>query len=210
MSKNLDNLEIYQLAKKTGKVIEKAGGFSFIELLVSLGIIIIVIVVAISIYVYTLGGQQKSTVAANLQQDGQYLLSMIAKDIRNNRVDYNSYTTPISNPVYTLYLVDDSSPTYTYYAYRYNALQSRVENCREKSGSQCQDNDFKPVSMTDVKVSRFEFYIEPVTDPFTSEMTIVTLPRVTSILELYSEKERFGEKRLHLQETVPQRVEEKR
>jgi type II secretory pathway pseudopilin PulG len=237
MTKDLDNLEIYQLAKKLKPQINEATlikgvngyikflsgqqistqvakhpssrvpSFTLIELLVSLGIIVFVIIIATGIFVYTLGGQQKTTAIINLQQDGQYLISMIAKDVRDNWLDY-SYYSSLTTPEDELALVDDPDSPQTHYVYRYNSNAFCVEKCVQSTP--CQSGNFYTLTMTDVKVSKLDFYIEPTTNPFTYGVNILTVPRVTVVLELRSTKERFSGKQLRLQETIPQRREEKK
>lgn len=187
--------------------------FTLVELIVSLGIIIVVVVSAVGIYVYTLGGQQKSVATVNLQEDGQYLLSMIAKDARNNWLDYDYYPDGmVDTPDDELALVNDPDSPQTYYVYRYDASGRQVEKC-QNSGYACDPSDpahFIGLTMTDVKVEKLDFYIEPISNPYTQGATNIDPPRVTTVLELRSEKERIGEKRLKLQQTIHQRREEKK
>jgi len=182
--------------------------FTLIELLVSVGIIVFVIIISVGIYVYTLGSQQKNTSVVNLQQDAQYLMSMIAKDVRNNWLDYDYYN-QITTPEDELALVDNLVSPQNYYAYRYDSENNAVKRC-QKSGARCQEGDFATLTMTNVKVKKLDFYLEPNTNPFTYGINILTPPRVTIVIELGPKIERWGQRGLQIQGTVQPRGEEKK
>jgi len=188
-------------------------GFTLVELLVSLAIITLIVIAAAGIYIYALGSQQKTTANIDLQEDGQNLLTLIAKDIRANHLDYGYYpsSTP-SSPEDELALIDDtdSNPAnYVYYTYKYVAVDKSIERC-QKTGSRCEEADFATLTMADVKVEKLDFYIYPLTDPYATGTANITSVRVTTALDLSSQKERFGQKYVRLQETVISRYEEKK
>lgn len=193
--------------------------FTLIEMMVSISIIIMVIISAIGIYMYVIGPQQKITATADLQQDGQWIMNLIAKDIRANQVDYDAYGGIISSGgVAYLYLVNNVGDE----KITYRACNSNNNDCqggqgcvlKKKTGSSaatsCTDSDLKQISMTDVNIETFKLYIVPTEDPFTSGATSFQNPKVTVVLELKSYKERVGERRVKLQQTIPQRHQEKR
>lgn len=184
-------------------------GFTLIELLVSVGILIMVVLISTGIYVYTVGGQQKNVVTVNLQQEGQYLLSMMSKDIRENCLDYDYYITTLPVPVYTLALANSYDSPQTYYAYRYNLPGRLVERCQKTSSRCTAASDFAPITMKDVKVDILSFYISPLTNPSTYGVAYAIPPRITTVLELRS-LDRFGVRRLRLETMVMQRRVEKR
>ncbi|MDD2646396.1 MAG: prepilin-type N-terminal cleavage/methylation domain-containing protein [Patescibacteria group bacterium] len=191
-------------------------GFSLLELIVSVGLISIIIVVATGIYIYAIGSQQKSSVNADLQQDGQNLLSKITKDIRDKRINYSYYTAGVDTPEDALALINDndsSSANYIYTVYYFNAFSKRAERCESVGNATYCDSvsvNFEPVTMLDIQVEKLNFYIDPTTNPYTAGATTFTVPRVTTVLELSSQKERFGQKYVRLQQTISQRYEEKR
>jgi hypothetical protein len=63
--------------------------------------------------------------------------------------------------------------------------------------------------MADTYITRFDVYLNPSCDPFASNATEYQIPQVTIVLELKSYKERFGERRIKLQQTVRQVYQEK-
>lgn len=198
--------------------------FTLIEMMVSIGIITIVIVTATGIYLFSIGPQQKTTATANLQQDGQLILNMIAKDIRQNKIDYSDYPCGISCSCTTndwLTLTDETNRIkYLRCEVGSNTLCDSGPNCALKKcrgtgcGSQeaCNSN-FKEVTMKDVSVWNFQVTICPGCNPFSGscscESPCYQNPQVTVVLELKSYKERIGERRIKLQQTIPQRYQEK-
>ena len=184
-------------------------GFTLIELMVSLGILVVVILAAMGIYLNVIGTRQKTVGQLNIQEDGQYLMSLIVKDIRAGMVDYTGHGT-INSPEEKLYLLDFSaSPNQI--RYRTNLSESGVcgsarcvlERCKDTS---CAEEDYHSITMANISVERLDFYINPVTNPFTAgSITNYVHPRVTVVLKLKSLIEKTGEKLLTLQQTVPQR-----
>jgi len=187
-------------------------GFTLIEMLVSVTILAVIIVAAVGIYVYAIGSQQKSTANANLQEDGQNILAMISKDVRAMRVDYDYYTSGIASPTSSLALIDDyDSAAVTRIVYRYNSSTKQIERCEQVSGLSCDsDNKFEAMNMSNVLVQRLDFYISPTSTPFSTGATDVTSTRVTVIMELNAQQERFGQKTIRLEQTLNPRYEEKK
>lgn len=198
-------------------------GFTLIELLVSINIIIVVVLSALGIYIYSIGPQQKITATADLQQDSQLIMNMIAKDIRANQIDYAEYGCGISQPIGRLYLTDGAtSATYTYYICcngdQFCSVGGDVGVLKRCEGTNCKtvsctNSSYQQISMTDVKITLFNLYVQPACDPFdpNSEAQYhYRNPQVTVVLELKSYKEKIGERKVKLQETIPQRYQEKR
>ncbi|MGC9049134.1 MAG: hypothetical protein ACP5IX_02875 [Patescibacteria group bacterium] len=197
--------------------------FTLIELIISVGIIVVVIISAVGVYLYSIGPQQKTIATTNLQQDGQLIFNLIAKDIRANQIDYDYYgcLTDCSTPTDVLALTDAASPA-TFIQYRRckygentDCTGAAGEICALKKcrGSTCGDctteGVWGEVTMADISVTKFDVYICPSCDPFISEATKYQIPQATIVLELKSRKEKFGEHRIRLQQTIPQRYQEK-
>ncbi|MEO0076305.1 MAG: prepilin-type N-terminal cleavage/methylation domain-containing protein, partial [candidate division WOR-3 bacterium] len=197
-------------------------GFTLIEMLVSIGIITIVIITAVGIYLFTIGPQQKTTATTNLQQDGQLIMNMIAKDVRQNQINYSDYPTCVENCTSIernyLTLVDSLiSPSLKIKYLRCkigggacdSSSDCSLKKCR---GSTCNDfedctnlSNFKDVTMKDVTVTNFKVILNPGCDPFQSGTcsdcdppNCFKNPEVTIILELKSYKEKVGERRIRL------------
>ncbi|MCD6471026.1 type II secretion system protein [bacterium] len=185
--------------------------FTLIEMIVSMAIIVVAITTVAAIYIYSIGSQEKITATTKLQQDAQFVLETMAKDIREYQIDYSSYTDPIPQPTSTLILIDSSNNRIQY---RRNPTTCTKDNpCRLEKCTQsgtCTDSDFHPVSTSDVSISRLDFYIQPDSNPFSSGATSYRNPSVTIVIELQSYKERFGAYRVKVQQTIPQRYQEKR
>jgi len=183
--------------------------FTLIELIVSISITVATILTAVGIYIYILGSQEKNTAIAKLQQDAQFVLETISKDIRGYQVDYSAYSQPISQPTTVLKLTDSSGNKIYYRRNPTTCTREnpcRVEKC-SKSGS-CSENDFYPLTIADVNVERLDFYIQPDEDPFSGTGSYRN-PTVTIVMELSSYKERFGKYQVKVQQTIIQRYQEK-
>ena len=193
------------------KFVKSLTGFTLIEMLVSVGILTVILVAAVGIYVYAIGSQQKSTANANLQEDGQNILAMTSKDVRAMRIDYDYYPSGIiPAPTSTLALIDDyDSASVTRVVYRYKSTSQTIERCKQVGASCDSDAKFEAMNMSDVLIQRLDFYISPTSTPFVAGAATITSPRVTVIMDLGSQKERFGQKTIRLQQTLNPRYEEK-
>src|SRR6056297_3838695 len=76
------NKENYNLSKKS---------FTLIELMVSLSVLVLVILAAMAIYLRVIGTREKTVGQLNIQEDGQFLMTLMAKDLRANQIDYDNY-----------------------------------------------------------------------------------------------------------------------
>ena len=187
--------------------------FTLIELMVSLSILIIAVLAALSIYVNVIGTRQKTLGELNIQEDGQYLMSLIVKDIRAGMVDYSSYGSVLSSPEHELFLLDSSGNQIRYKVTDTTPIVNgacaaidrhcTLERCEN---SDCSiETNYQTITMTNISLERLDFYITPTTDPFTAGSTDYKQPRVTVLLKFKSLIERTGENPLVLQQTVPQK-----
>jgi len=203
-----------------------AQSFTLIELMVSLTILVTIIVSVMGVYMQIIGTREKTLGQLNIQEEGQYLMTLIVKDIRAGIVDYGDYDGVEGNcntivnkttPVDQLCLLDFSS---SQNQIRYKTTLSASGVCSESGGrcvlKRCEGlasadacntatGSYQNITMTNVSVERLDFYINPKSDPFTLDSTVYTHPRVTVVLKLKSLIEKTGEKELILQQTVPQR-----
>lgn len=202
--------------------------FTLIELVVSIGVLVMVILSAMGVYIQVIGTREKSIGQFNIQEDGQYLMSLLVKDIRAGMVDYDEYgvdanctsineTTSLTTELCLL----DFSSTQNQIRYETDLNESGVcsgdrcvlKRCQGPVASNTCDDDetnYQNITMTHNSVERLDFYINPTTDPFTPGSTLYEHPRVTIVLKLKSIIEKPGTNELILQQTVPQRYGQKK
>lgn len=207
--------------KKKLKISFRNQGFTLIELMVSLSILIIVILTAMSIYVRVIGTRQKSLGQLNLQQDGQYIMSLIVKDIRAGTIDYSNYgsgqdcgeinitTTKVevsSGHGPELCVLDfDSTTNQIRYKRDVDGTRGTLKRCKNTDCSN--SSNYQTITMTNISIEHLDFYISPTSNPFVAGSTSYYHPRATIVLKLKSLIEKTGEKQLTIQQTVPQRYE---
>ncbi|MCH7759662.1 prepilin-type N-terminal cleavage/methylation domain-containing protein [Patescibacteria group bacterium] len=199
--------------KQQSKIINNQS-FTLIELMVSLSILAMVILSAMGIYLKVIGTRQKTLGQLNIQEEGQYLMSLIVKDIRAGMVDYSSYGGTLTSPEDELFLLDFSYPqNQIRYKTDLNAsgdcAQDRcvLQRCQAVS---CSAGDYKNITQTNVSIERLDFYISPTDNPFTAGSTDYTHPRVTIVLKFKSLVEKIGVHELVIQQTVPQRYTQRK
>jgi len=192
--------------------------FTLIELLVSMGIIVVVVLAAAGIYLQVIGTRQKTLGQLNMQEDAQYIMSLMVKDIRENKVDYgsNGYGGGLcgvltSPPATALCLINFASdPTKIRYIEEQSGSRYVLKRC-EETGNACNlPTNYHTITMTNLSIERLDFYISPISDPFTAGSTTYEHPRVTVVLKVKSLIEKIGEAELVFQQTVPQRYELKK
>jgi len=179
--------------------VPKHPSFTLIELMVSMSLLVVAILATLGIYLRIIGSQEKTLGQLNIQEDGQYLMSLIVKDIRAGIIDYNNYPNPLDSPEDELLLLD-----YSGNQIRYKTDLTGSGNCASTR------SNFQTITMTNVSVERLDFYISPLSDPFTAGSITYEHPRITVVLKLKSLIEKTGERELVLQQTVPQRHTERK
>ena len=184
-------------------------GFTLIELMVSLGILVMVIMSAMGVYIHVIGTREKALGQLNIQEEGQYLMSLMVKDIRAGKVDYSNYGGSDCGTIAggtsltaELCLLDFSSNEIRYKKESVSATRDVLKRCQ---AAPCASEDYQNITMTNATIERLDFYINPVSNPFTAGSTTYEHPRVTIVMRLRSLTEKPGTRDLILQQTVPQR-----
>jgi len=201
--------------------------FTLIELMVSLSITVAIILSAMGIYLRVIGTREQSLGDLNIQEEGQYIMGLIIKDIRAGQIDYDSY-----GPTKDCGIInagdkvgDDALTVAKLCLLDFNAIPNeiRYKKCpdpddatrselKKCKGANCVSNDcpasgddYKVMTMTNISLERLDFYINPVSDPFTAGSESYDHPYATIILELKSLIESSTTARIVLQQTVSQR-----
>ncbi len=193
---------------KNNKKNSNPKAFTLIELMVSLSILVLVILAAMAIYLRVIGTREKTVGQLNIQEDGQFVMTVIAKDIRANQIDYDNYggyCDPIvdsNTAVEQLCLKNISETEEIIYK---TAIQGDIGVIQRCQSANCTDEDFSTISMSKLEVQRFDVYIKPASEPFTAGSIEYTHPRATVVLKLKSLLEKDPPSPLVLQQTVPQR-----
>ncbi|MCD6096763.1 type II secretion system protein [bacterium] len=198
--------------------INKKQSFTLIELLVSLGIISIVILLVVGIYVYVIGSREKTLGQTDLQQEGQFVINLLTKDIRGSKIDYSAYAQPIVSPTGELILTDIDEEVCIFYrrqtvdsnGYIQRCVKNKTEltqSCSYVSNT-CQDEDYEDLTSSKLSVLSLNFYVYPDEDPFdesSSSFAQKQQPRVTITFEVEPTEEKAKGNNIFFQQTVLQR-----
>ena len=133
-------------------------GFTLMEVLVVLGIFSIMGVLIIDVFLLALQSQRQVSARQKTLANLRYVIENMARQIRTSEIDYASYAGGvIEQPTTKLVLIDQEGKMVTYELVD-GEIQLKVEN------------ESAPVTnLTDVRVEKLSFYINPPTDPFYSE-----------------------------------------
>jgi len=185
-------------------------GFTLIELMVSLSILVVVILSAMGIYLRVIGTREQSLGDLNIQEEGQYIIGLIIKNIRAGQIDYSSYLGGLGIPENELMLLDFSDDEIRYKSdldSSGNCVKDRciLQRCK---GNPC--GDYEDITMTDISIERLDFYVYPISDPFTAGSESYNHPCTTVVLKLKSLAQSSTTAEIVLQQTVSQRYTHKK
>ena len=180
-------------------------GFTLIELMVSLGILILVLLSAMGIYLRVIGTREQSLGDLNIQEEGQYIMGLIVKDIRAGQIDYSSYVGDLDEPEDELMLLDSADDEIRYKSDLTGSGNCAGSRCVLKrcKGNPC--GDYQNITMTDISLERLDFYVNPTSNPFTAGSESYNHPYVTIVLGLKSLVQSSTTAEIVLQQTVSQR-----
>lgn len=192
-------------------------GFTLVEMLIAITIIVIVVLAAIGIFTYTSRMQRRSSLLSQLQQEANFIFSILSKEIRTYQVDYCQYgggpeclISSCPEPQEILYLKDEKEENgqMTIVKIKY-FLDLEDQNLKKQIGGSGLEPVTEPVNRSGIKVTNLKFYIFPCADPFQAGTETAEAPKVTILMELQPEK--FPqEAKLQVQETINQRYGERR
>jgi len=181
-------------------------GFTLVEMLVAMGIFLVFSTVALGIYSSTLRAQRKTVALSRVQQEAQFLMEFIAKQVRTSTIDYPNYCSPpISNctipnnnngNLTTLRLRDQKNQTVVI---DFNAVAKNITISIAGGAA-------RTISSNNIIINTTSFYIIPPASPTSVGGTAPTgQPRVSIVLDLQGiVSTQSG--RIILQQTVPQQT----
>lgn len=174
-------------------------GFTLLEMTIALGIFVILFTATLGIYTYSLKAEQRTIQISKLQKEAQFIMEIVAKKIRSGKLDYGFYATPINPAGESSLALLDSSGNSTVFKFESQNIKVCTTACSLSA-------NFFAIPPADVTIASLKFFIEPVTNPFTTINEPPTeFPKITIIIDL--ENTRYGRTRhLVVQQTIPQRL----
>lgn len=140
-------------------------GFTLLEMLVVSVIFVMAMTAMVSIFVQTNRAQKRLANSEKLQADTRYVVELIAREVRNNKVDYDFYTTGDdlgAQPLDFLALKNTDDQ-----AIRFHFTNNKIEICRHVSEViNCEADIYYDVTPEDISVTLMKFFITPDTNPF--------------------------------------------
>lgn len=137
-------------------------GFTLMEILVVLAIFSLLSIVIINVYLLTLKSQQQASLRQKTLANLRYVMETIAKQVRTSEINYLAYPDEtIISPVDELYLINELGQEI-----EYSLLTGQIKFVVSKKGA------VEEAFLTDLRevwVTKFNFYISPITDPFSEE-----------------------------------------
>ncbi len=147
-------------------------GFTLIEAVVATAVFAFTIVSILGVYVATTKLDRKSRAERAVSQNGRFIMEFLAKEIRNGTIDYSSYPGGTVSTTTDLFLENQANELEHLFKSGNDMILNKGSNVNMNSAS--------------VKVTKLDFYIKPVGNPFTVAKTFNEQPHVTVILQLQS------------------------
>lgn len=148
---------------------KNSSGFSIMEAVVSAAVFATVVVSSMGVYLATVKLDAKSRAERSVQQNARFIMDFIAKEVRNGSIDYGA-----TQGAHRLVLVN----------------QQDQQEIFELGGT---DLEFdKPaigvttLNSDDVRVTRFDVYLNPASNPFVLANDVHIQPHVTVVMRLES------------------------
>jgi len=145
-------------------------GFSLVELLVAMFLFVITITILTRTYVRFMGTLERMSNESLLQQDTRYVFEYLAREVRNNKIDYSKsleYTKlnllSTEGDEHIIKLSDSGDPdcgTINFEGFR--CLLLSVDG----------GSNWSPLTSENVDVRDFSVFVQPVNDPF--ELNVAT------------------------------------
>lgn len=146
------------LRKNVGFFGKKSAGFTLMEMVVVIAIFSTLILIVLNVFMLAMHAQRQTSNRQQVLANLRYIMETMAQKVRTSEIDYQHYGAGgIANPTDILALIDQAG----------NNLQYLVGN-----GVIYQDEGSNSFALTDrdqVIVIKFDFYINPITNPFAEE-----------------------------------------
>lgn len=182
--------------------IRRQAGFTLLEMIIAMGIFVIMFTITLGIYSYALKAEQKTIQFSKLQKESQLIMEVVAKKIRYSEVDYDWYNNGSGEP---LEAVENSLALLDKYSNRtvFSHIDNNISVC---NNSDCLlEEDYYPISAQNITVTELDFYIDPLTSPFSLNNPPIKYPKITIVMNL---RHTHGSltRDLRVQQTIPQRL----
>lgn len=181
-------------------------GYTLMELVVATGLFAIFSLISFRIFLSSIRVQRQLAVQTIIQQEAQFALESIVKQIRASEVYYPYYGSGTGYPApssdLALLTLDQRCLVFSLKSSKTLWLAEAAAN---PDGTCPNPGNWQEVTATNVLVEDLKFYIRPATDPFVSSSTTLEQPRVTIVMKLLSQKQN-SQQAYQLQATIPQRL----
>lgn len=161
--------------------VKSPSGFTLIELITAAGIFSIAMLVATGLFAATTRTQKRVQSLSKVQADARFVVETMAQAVRVDGIDYSTLLDTgffDTDSSYGIKLVTrDSSDNRTFYRQYLNGTRPVIGVClrtaaqsadRCKSNSSTQLTDYSDITPVSVKITAFNVYIRPLSNPYKS------------------------------------------
>lgn len=147
-------------------------GFTLIEILLAISLFLVAALIAADIFMINLKTQRKNAAASQVASEARYTLESIAHIIRTGTIDYSYYGASVPAVTNELAMTDSVGRSVVY---RKNGdfLEANFEG-----------GGWSSALPQGLKLSRLDFYIYPLQNPFAVGSAITDQPRATIVMAI--------------------------
>lgn len=151
-------------------------GFTLVEILVAMAIFTTALVATAGIFTYTNRSQQKTQQLQDAQSSARFAMEVMSQMIRRSSVDYAAaaYADGVPEPADVLALLSNTGDTIIF--------TREVVDGRGMLTIAINGAASEPLTPANLSVEVAQFYISPITNPFSANPTSNQQPRVTIVL----------------------------
>jgi len=149
------NQKILSTPLETGKKSKKQKGFTLMEILVVMAVFLVSVVIIVDVFLLSLRSQRQTSQRQQVTANLRYVMEMISRQVRTSEIDYGYGSSAV--PYSELHLIDQEKNNFVYYSAG-GEVKMKVDG-----------QESALTSLDDVVVTNLDFYVDPVTNPFSEE-----------------------------------------
>jgi Tfp pilus assembly protein PilW len=159
----------------------KQKGFTIIEAVVATTVFAFVFSSIVGIYLSTIQLDRKSRSERSVAENARFIMEFLAKEVRNGRIDYSAYSGQTANEVNELHIINQGEEPESFRLAGSNCNTNGICNITLTKGTETTN-----LNSTYIRITKLEFRVSPIGDPFTAAENYNEQPRVTIFIEFTS------------------------
>ncbi|MDD3284679.1 MAG: prepilin-type N-terminal cleavage/methylation domain-containing protein [Patescibacteria group bacterium] len=147
--------------------------FTIMEMIVATAIFSIIMTMYLGIFISTFRANGKMVAKQKVQNEVRYIIDVMSKEIRLGTINYDYYSSAVSNPELVLAL-KDVSENHVYFDNNNGILRIKYD----------ENDTWHELSTSNIYIEDLKFYISPINNPFSQAESVKAQPLVTLFMKI--------------------------